>query len=88
MSSLNKKYQKQFDYNTRKEAKKDLNFQKKFNPSTYRWLLKKDIRIAGKQTPVKSLIKKPVIKRNNLRNKGIYDYSFLYPKYPFPKYPF
>ena len=59
---LRKKYQPQWHFKDKKSALKELTFQKEVNPRSYRWLKKKDIKIAGKRISVKSVLGKRRIK--------------------------
>ena len=57
-SILKKKYQPQWSFSSKKSAMDELDFQKKVNPQTYKWLKPKIIKIRGKKVPVKTLLKK------------------------------
>ena len=74
---LRKKYQPQWKFRTEREAKEELSFQKKYNPSTYKWLMTKDIKIKGKRIPAKQIRGTIKGKRKLKRQPSIY------PKYLF-----
>jgi len=67
---LGKKYQPQWSYATKTEARKDLNWQKRMNPSTYKWLMKKDIKISGQRVPAKNI---HAVRKRKPRPRNILD---------------
>jgi len=51
-------YQPQWYFKTIASAKKELLWQKKMNPDTYKWLLTKDIKVGGKRVSTTEVMAK------------------------------
>jgi predicted DNA-binding protein (UPF0278 family) len=58
IADLRKKYQPQWHFKNVKSAVEGLNFQKNWNPNTYRWLLRKDIKVNGRRVPARLVMNK------------------------------
>jgi hypothetical protein len=54
---LEEKLQPQWNFKTKEKALRELQFQKDYNPSTYRWLRTKNIIVNNQVVSVKNLIK-------------------------------
>ena len=75
---LSRKFQPQWSFKTYASAKKELDFQRRMNPDTYKWLMKKDIMVGKAIIPTKEVVKKRIIAKKSSVHPSSPEYDLVF----------